>query len=491
MKRPISVAIDLGAESCRVSLLRWVNDEPRIELVHRFPNAPVTEDGKLRWNLRAITGGIEEGLQRSAQLANGQRIASVGIDGWAVDYVRLGVDGAPMADPYCYRDERTTKAEKEVYERISAESLYRLTGIQLLRLNTLFQLYADNYDGISQSTPWLNLPEYVTHWLGGERVAEYTNATHTQLVTLGKGEWCNDIFEAAGLDLHAAPYIVPGGTDVGCLRADLLGCRSFHDTRLLVPACHDTASAIAGIPLQGDDWAFISSGTWSLLGTVLDKPCATDEARRKNFTNLGGAGGKICFLKNVNGMWLLRQCMEHWQSLGYRRTISDLVDECAGLAPPDLPVDVDDGNLLLPGHMPDRINAQRKRLGYTPIPNGSCGIPLMTNAIFHGLARRYAEVLSDVQAIAGKRLKRLCIVGGGSKNSLLNRLTAELTGLDVVTGAAESSTIGNFAVQLSTLSGEFDADVGAKPGAIARWAGVLSKSMDMLKAEVLTAAPKR
>ena len=490
MRRPISVAVDLGAESCRVSLLRWVDDEPRIDLVHRFPNIPILESGKLRWNLRAITGGIKKGLRRSADLASGARIASIGIDGWAVDYVRLGVDGAPIADPYCYRDERTIKAEKEVYETISAESLYRLTGIQLLRLNTLFQLYADNYDGISQSTPWQNLPEYVTHWLGGERIAEYTNATHTQLVALGKREWCTEIFEATGLNLRAAPCIAPAGTDIGCLRADLLNSPSFHDTRLIVPACHDTASAIAGIPLKGDDWAFISSGTWSLVGTVLDQPCATDEARGKNFTNLGGAGGKACFLKNVNGMWLLRQCMEHWQSLGYRVTISDLVDECAGLAPPDLPVDVDDSDLLLPGHMPDRINAQRKRLGFRPIPNGNLGSALMTNAIFHGLARRYAEVLSDVQAVVGKRLKRLCIVGGGSKNSLLNRLTAEFTGLNVVLGAAESSTIGNFAVQLATLSGECDPEVGAKSAAIARWAGVLSKSMDMSEAEVLTTVQK-
>lgn len=488
MKQPAAVAIDLGAESCRVSLLRWINREPRIDLVHRFPNAPEAENGKLRWNLRAITSGIEQGLRMCADLDGDEEIASIGVDGWAVDYVRLGVDGEPIANPYCYRDERTVTAEKEVFERISPESLYRLTGIQLLRINTLFQLYADNYEGISQSTPWLNLPEYITHWLGGARVAEYTNATHTQLVTLGKREWCTEIFEKVGLDLSAAPRIVPVGTEVGKLRADLTNLPGFKQTRLIAPACHDTASAIAGIPLQGDDWAFISSGTWSLVGTVLDRACATDEARRKNFTNLGGAGGKICFLKNVNGMWLLRQCMEHWRSLGYRGDIADVVGECASSPPPDLAVDVDDSDLLLPGDMPDRINAQRKRHGFAPLPDRGRGIPLMANAIFHGLAKRYAEVLKDVQAITGKKLTRLCIVGGGSKNALLNRLTAEFTGLDVVPGAAESSTIGNFAVQLSTRAGGHDADVGASAGAIARWAGVLSRSMDVAENGVLTAA---
>jgi rhamnulokinase len=458
-----------------VSLLRWRDDTPEILVVHRFPNAPVQQGNSLRWDIEAIAAGVEHGLRLCAGVSGAEKIASIGVDGWAVDYVRLGADGKPVANPYCYRDERTTESEKQVYAKVSEDSLYRLTGIQLLRLNTLFQLHADSRDGINQSLPWLNLPEYILHRLGGERIAEYTNASHTQLLKLGSREWCAQVFEAAGLDIHAAPNVVPPGTDVGAIKGPLSGLSSFKDARLIAPACHDTASAIAGIPLAaGDDWAFISSGTWSLVGTVIDSPCASDDARRKNFTNLGGAGGSTCFLKNVNGMWMLRQCLEHWSSLGLAWTVSELIEECAKLPPPDYPVDVENSDLLLPGNMPARINEGRKRNGFAPIPDTNSGIPLLANAILHGLAARYAQVLANISEITGKRIKRLCIVGGGSRNSLLNRLTAERTGLEIMVGATESSTVGNFAIQLATLAGDYTGSIGAHRNAIASWAGVLT-----------------
>jgi rhamnulokinase len=482
-KRAASVAIDLGSESCRVSLLRWKGDTPEIIEVHRFANAPIQQGNSLRWDIEAIIAGVEKGLRLCAGVSGGEKIASIGVDGWAVDYVRLRADGKPLANPYCYRDERTTESEKQVYAKISADSLYRLTGIQLLRLNTLFQLHADSRDGISQGLPWLNLPEYILHRLGGERVAEYTNASHTQLLRLGRREWCPQAFEAAGLDIHAAPNVVPPGTDVGAIQGTLAELINFKDARLIAPACHDTASAIAGIPLAAGDWAFLSSGTWSLVGTVMDSPCATDDARRKNFTNLGGAGGSTCFLKNVNGMWLLRQCLERWTSLGLAWSVNELIEECAKLPPPDFPVDVENTELLLPGNMPARINEDRRRNGFAPIPDTNIGIPAMANAIFHGLAARYAQVLADISEITGKRIKRLCIVGGGSRNLLLNRLTAERTGLEVTIGAAESSTVGNFAIQLATLAGDYNGSVGADRDAIASWAGILTRGMTIPSSE--------
>ena len=475
-KRPAAIAIDLGAESCRVSLLRWADGQPDIRLVHRFPNAPISNNG-IRWDLDNITVGIVKGLALCAELAGSDSIASIGVDGWAVDYVRLGSDGKPVGDPYCYRDERTIEAEREVYARISPETLYRLTGIQLIRLNTLIQLYADAKSGISQSAPWLNLPEYVTHWLGGDRVAEYTNATHTQLVSLGTQDWCPEIFRATGLEMAAAPRIVSTGTKVGVLRRDLRELRALADAELIVPACHDTASAVAGIPLEGCDWAFISSGTWSLVGTVLDTPCATEDARVKNFTNLGGVGNSTCFLKNVNGMWLLRQCMESWERSGRTWTVQQLIQQCEKLPPPDLPLDVDDGDLLLPGDMPGRMNEQRKRRGLPPIATDNSGIPVLANTIFHGLAARYAEVLRDLQSVSGKNIRKLCVVGGGSKNSYLNRLTAEMTGLEVVVGPVESSTIGNFAVQLASLNTDLSSSCGVTRKSVAEWAEVLANGM--------------
>jgi len=308
--KPVLVAVDLGAESCRVSLLRWIDGPPEIRLVHRFANSATNRGNGLHWGIAAICEGVEEGLRTCAQLAP-DGIDAIGVDGWAVDYVRLGPGGQPVADPFCYRDERNVAALTQVHSRIAPERLYQLTGAQIITLNTLYQLSADRHE--DQNLPWLNLPEFLLHRLGGRRVSEYTNATHTQLLNVQDHSWSAEIFEAAGLDISAAPPLVKPGTDLGQLKGTLASLPAFRNTRLIAPACHDTASAIAGIPAQGDDWAFISSGTWSLVGCVLDSACVSEAARNANFSNQGGVGGKIYFLKNVNGMWLLRQCMEHWR----------------------------------------------------------------------------------------------------------------------------------------------------------------------------------
>lgn len=472
-KRPVLIAVDLGAESCRVSLLRWAAGQPEIRLVHRFANSAMSEGNSLRWNIGGICEGVEEGLRACAQLAP-EGIDAIGVDGWAVDYVHLGPEGEPMGNPFCYRDERTLEAQKHLHSRISPERLYELTGVQILPLNTLYQLYADGARGAGQSSQWVNLPEFVMHRLGGKRVSEYTNATNTQLLDVRDQTWSPEIFEAAGLDLSAAPQVVRPGTDIGRLQDTLGSLPAFRDTRLIVPACHDTASAIAGIPAQGDDWAFISSGTWSLVGCVLDSACVSEAARGGNFSNEGGVGGKIYFLKNVNGMWLLRQCMEHWSMQGQVWTVDGLIDACADLAAPDCLLDVDDPDLLLPGNMPTRINSQLKRIGQASISDGPRTAPRMANLIFHSLAARYAAVLQSLTSITGKSLKRLYIVGGGSKNALLNRLTAKATGLEVLTGSTESATVGNLAVQLASLTGNYTNGIGVTGDAVAEWASVLA-----------------
>ena len=272
------------------------------------------------------------------------------------------------------------------------------------------------------------------HWLGGKRVSEYTNATHTQLLGVRDKTWSPEIFAAAGLELNTAPPAGKAGNGYRTSTRTSGYLPAFRFTTLIVPACHDTASAIAGIPAQGDDWGFISSGTWSLVGCVLDSPCVVADARNANFSNEGGVGNRIYFLKNVNGMWLLRQCIEYWKSLGDSWTVEELMAECAGLNAPDFLFDVDQPDLLLPGDMPSRINAQLKNNGRTPIPDGHEMAPAMANLIFHSLADRYAAVLRDAKKITGKPLKRLYIVGGGSKNTLLNQLTARATGLEVLPG---------------------------------------------------------
>jgi rhamnulokinase len=481
--QPELIAVDLGAESCRVSLLRWNDNRPTIELVHRFPNGPLELGGCLRWDLEGIVQGVEEGLRACARTFEEGRaghrrraIAGIGVDGWAVDYVRLRPDGEPLGDPFCYRDERTIAAEREVLSRIPANRLYALTGIQQLRINTLHQLYADAMDGIPAETPWVNLPEYILYALGARCVSEYTNATHTQLVDLKRRNWCEDIFAAAGLDLAAAPRIVPCGTSLGRIGGPLARLAAFRNTELIAPACHDTASAIAGIPAEGDDWGYISSGTWSLVGTLLDRACTTADAERLNFTNEGGAGGKICFLKNVNGMWLLRQCLDAWQEAGGPWITTELVQAAEKQPAPEALLNVDEPDLLLPGSMPQRINAQRRQAGLAPLDESPAAAPAMANLIFHSLAARYAEVLTSVARITGKKLRRLYVAGGGSRNAYLNRLTAEKTGLELSCAAVESSTVGNFAIQLAALEGAYDPEIGVKAEAVARWAGILAEA---------------
>ncbi len=472
-----SIAVDLGAESCRVSLLRWVSGRAAISLVHRFANAPRVVDGGLHWDLAMIEEGLEYGLRQCAAIAD-EGVRSIAVDGWAVDYVRVDAQGRPLADPFCYRDERTIDAERSLQGRISPERLRELTGVQLLRINTLYQLYADRLQDLPEGEQWLNLPEYILSRWGGERVAEQTNATHSGMVELYEKQWCGEIFQAAGLERASAPKLVPPGTVVGRLAGPLSEMPALRDVMLIAPACHDTASAIAGIPATGDDWAYISSGTWSLVGTLLEQPRNDSAAAEENFTNLGAVGGGICFHKNVNGMWLIRQCIDAWAQAGRFWTAPELVAAAEKVPAPDGLLDVDDPDLLLAGRMPQRINAQRRRKGFEALDEGVEGAPVIASLIFHSLAARYAEVLDRVAFHSGKKLKRLFVVGGASQNEFLNRLTREATGLEVFRGAAESSTVGNLAVQLAVLESGRDAMTGAYAEQVSRWAGLLVPALE-------------
>ena len=453
-------------------MLSWHDGEPRIELIHRIPNGPVeAADGTLRWPLQTILAGIEDGLRMAAKAAP-EGIRSIAVDGWAVDYVRLDGRGEPLADPYCYRDERTVVAEAHLHGMISPGRLRLLTGVQIQRLNTLYQLHSDRLQDLSPGRRWLNLPEYLLHRWGGAPVSEYTNATHTGMVELDNRRWSEEIVAAAGIEPATMPTIVPPGTLLGPMIGSLAELPAFRSTELIAPACHDTASAIAGIPAHGEDWAYISSGTWSLVGTVLSQSSNKPSVRVDDFTNLGGVGNSVCFHRNVNGLWLLKQSMDAWQQAGVSFDIADLIAQAEQAPEPDALLDVDDPDLLLVGHMPARINAQRMARGLPALDESPANAPAITGLILRSLAERYREVLERVAIDTGKTLKRLYIVGGGSKNEFLNRLTAEATGLEVHRGSAESSTIGNFAVQLAALDHKVAGDDGFRED-VAAWAARL------------------
>ncbi len=465
------VAIDLGGESCRVSLLRWSSGKPCIELIHRFPNGPVHRGDSMLWPLGDILAGLEEGLRQAAKAAP-EGIASIAVDGWAVDYVRLAPDGKPLGDPFCYRDERSI-ATKEKVELIAPPlELFRRTGAQPLRLNTLYQLLADSASSIDVRAPWVCIPEYVLHWLGGRRVAEYTNATHTGLVDLETGDWRPDLFELFGIPFSAAPPIVPAGTVVGRVQGPLASLDAFRETELIVPACHDTAAAIAGIPSNLDSTAYICSGTWSLVGTLSPSPITRPEAMHARYTNQGAASGGFCFHTNVNGMWLIKQCMDSWAEQGLPWNIEDLVQSAATCKTPAI-IDVDAEPLLLDGKMPERINLELKQRGLDPIPDIAGNEPTFARLIFESLAGRYATALTHLEEMLDRKLDRIHVLGGGSRNKLLLALTSDRTGLPVEAGEPESSTMGNFAVQLAANECP-DKPLAAE--AVRHWAGQLCQT---------------
>lgn len=466
------VAVDLGAESCRISLLRWHGDTPQVTLVHRFPNGARENDG-LRWPLHAIEEGVDEGLRHCGVLAS-EGVRAIAVDGWAVDYVRLDDNGQPIASPFCYRDERTLAIEQDLHQKISVERLHQITGVRASRINTLYQLCADTAAG-KPSQRWLNLPEYMlTRW-GAEPVSEYTIATHTQMVDLQTRAWSAEIEAVAEIEHRHMPRLVEPGTCLGKLSGPLAALPAFHDTALLVPACHDTASAIAGIASAGDEWAYISSGTWSLIGTVLPSPCNTHEALQEGFTNLGAVGGQICFHKGVSGMWLLKQCMETW-AVSRVWELEDLIAAATRLPAPEALLDVDDPDLLLAGNMPQRINRQRREHGLLLLDESSAAAPQMAALIFHSLASKYAEVLQQLEHHTGRHLSKIIIAGGGSRNDFLCWLTAQRTGRPVIHGSAESSTIGNFAVQLAALESNLSGSDERFAAEVSAWSTLLQKT---------------
>jgi rhamnulokinase len=449
---------------------------PHIEVVHRFANAPCERDGRLKWDLRRIESGVMEGLRACAQLAT-EGVASIAVDGWGVDYVRVDASGRALDAPFCYRDERTVEAERRLHERISPQRLREITGLQLQRIDTLYQLFADRQERLPSGKYWQNLPEYLLTRLGASAVSEFTNATHTQMIDLNSGCWSEEIFAAAELDRSLALPLVPAGTVVGKLISPLADLPAFRDTALIAPACHDTASAIAGIPAAGRGWGYISSGTWSLVGKLLDTPINNAMAVRENFTNLGAVGGKVCFHTSVNGMWLLMQCMESWAAAGRAWTMEQLVDAAEQLGPVDHVLDLSDPSFLGKGQMPQRINSQRRRLRHSPLEESVEHAPHFANLIFRSLAARYADAFQHVEAITGQPLHRIYIVGGASQNRYLNDLTAEATGIPVLCGSPESSTLGNFAVQLAVLQSATHLEGGAHAADVARWATVLSDTV--------------
>jgi rhamnulokinase len=446
------VAVDLGAGSGRVFLAGVGPAELMLEEVRRFHYPPRQVDGHLRWDARRIFTEIQAGLSAAAARATALKrpVQSVGVDSWGVDYGLVDAAGELVEDPVCYRDERTAGIMDAVFERMPRAEMFARTGIQFMPLNTVFQLYAHVRAGLPDRAAHLLLvPDLVNARLTGRAVTEFTNATTTQLLNAATGTWDEHVIARLGLPGGLLCPVVPAGEVLGPLAPDLATGTGLQGTNVTAPATHDTGSAVAGAPLQ-PGWAYVSSGTWSLVGVERRGALIDSDVARHNFTNEGGANGTTRFLKNVTGLWLLESCRKEWQEQGQPADYDQLLGRAAALDESPCLIFPDDPRFLNPESMLAAIAEQVAETGQ-PAPTQPS---VVTRAILDSLALRYASVLRAVESLTRTSVDGVQIVGGGSLNAYLNQATATATGKPVLAGPVEATVIGNVVVQ-AVAAGRF------------------------------------
>ena len=456
---PSYLAIDLGASSGRAVVGTLDGDRVRLSEVHRF-RTPLVEraaDGEARlvWDLDVLWAEVRTGLDLALRIAPGLR--SVSVDTWGVDYVPLGADGEPLRDPYAYRDTRTRGFMAAVLERIPATDLYGRTGIQFLEFNSIYQVAADaelEPDLFERTRTRLLIADYLLYRLSGEAVAERTLASTTGLFNATTGDWDADLVRQLGDEPGRWPRVVAPGTLLGPVLPDALPAGFSGEPPTVVATCsHDTAAAVAAVPARGDrPWAYVSSGTWSLVGVERAAPVLTDAARRAGFTNEAGLDGTTRFLKNRTGFWVLEECIREWtETDGARPDYETLVAEAAAAPPVGRYLPLNEPAFALRGGMRAKIRAACRE-HEVPVPRSRGAL---VRLIFESLAESYRRVLSEGAALTGEQTETLHVVGGGAYNGLLNRLTADACNVTVVAGPAEATALGNLLVQARAL-GDLD-----------------------------------
>jgi rhamnulokinase len=440
------LAIDLGASSGRVMLGRWDGRRFALHELHRFPNDPVPVLGHLHWDVLRLWQDILAGIARYAAQEDAP-LSGIGIDTWAVDFGLLDAAGRLLGNPYHYRDRRTDGMPEYVDRRVPPAQVYAQTGIQRMPINTLYQFVSMRQSGDPQlvaAETLLLIPDLLHYWLTGRKVAEYTNATTTQFLDARGRGWTTDLIEALELPSRILPPVVAPGTILGDLLPELRALTNLRqDVPIIASASHDTASAVAGIPGLDDRSAYISSGTWSLVGVELPEPILSEQARALNFTNEGGVGGTIRFLKNVGGLWLLQECQRQWQREGRQYSWTELVALAEAAAPLRSLVDPDAPEFLHPDDMPAAIRSHCRRAGQ-PEPES---VGALVRCCLESLALKYRWVVEALCSLTGRQLDTIRVVGGGSQNALLCQLTADACGRRVVAGPVEATALGNLLVQ--------------------------------------------
>jgi len=453
MSSPLNlVAFDLGAESGRAILGQF--DGQRLQLcdLHRFSNGPVRLPDGLHWDVLRLWTEVKQGITLALR-DRGRDLASIGIDAWGVDFGLLDRDGALVGNPYHYRDSRTDGMLEEAFRRVPREEIFAQTGIQFMQINSLYQLLAmvaGRSAQIEAARTFLTIPDLLNYWLTGQAVCEFSNATTTQCYNPREGDWAREMLQRLGIPTGMLTRIVPPGTNLGALLpqvAEEVGLPAQAGLSVTAPACHDTGSAVVAVPAAAPHFAWISSGTWSVVGAEVAEPLINGSSLNHNFTNEGGACGTFRFSRNVMGLWLVQECRRTWAQQGTDYSYSTLTEMASQAKPFQAVVDPDHGEFLKPGDMPARIRAYCQATGQ-PAPEDKGAV---LRCALEGIALKYRWVLERLEEMLGFRLEPLHIVGGGTQNRLLSQLTADATGRQVIAGPVEATAAGNLLMQMMAL----------------------------------------
>jgi len=439
------IAVDLGAESGRVMLGSVSAKKLLLEEIHRFGNGPIEEEGSLKWDFAKLLSEIKAGISKAAKAA-GTQVWGIGVDSWGVDFGLLDVDGELVENPYHYRDSQTNGMQEKAFELMPKRDIYENTGIQFMQLNSLYQLLAmrlANSIALAKAKNLIFIADLVSYFLCGKIFAEYTLASTSQFLDMRTGRWSKAIMDGLSLASDILPKIVEPGTVVGQLSAKVgmeLGCGPIP---IIAIGSHDTASAVAAVPAKDDNWAYLSSGTWSLMGVETPDAIVNDKTFGYEFTNEGGVEHTIRLLKNIMGLWLMQECRRQWQKEGTDLSYKELSDLAQEAEPFAAHLTVDDSGFLAPGNMPKRINDYLARTGQKTTDDKGQIIRI----ILESLALRYRAVAEYIEDATGNKIDVLHIVGGGIQNELLCRFTANAIGKKVVTGPIEATASGNILMQ--------------------------------------------
>jgi rhamnulokinase len=443
------VAADLGAQSGRVALGRFDGERLSVDELHRFPNVPVAVHDTLHWDVLRLYEGVLEGLRAAARETAGE-VDAVGVDTWGVDFGLLDRSGRLLQNPVHHRDARSERGMALVLERIPAEELYRRTGVQVMPINTIFQLgamVAAHDPALEAARTLLLLPDLLHYWLSGTAGSELTNATTTACLDARAGDWADDLLARLGIPRHLFSELVPPATVLGPLRDEVARETALRGTQVVAAGTHDTASAVAAVPFRRVGAAYISAGTWSLVGLEIAQPLIDGRTLAANLTNEGGVGSTFRLLRNVTGLWLLHECRRAWALDGLDMSFDELVAMAREAPALASLIDPNDPGFAAPGDMPRRIREFCTRTGQEPPETPGA----IARCVLESVALAHRQAIDLLREAAGADPAEIHIVGGGARNALLCRWTADATGLPVLAGPDEASTIGNLLVQALAL----------------------------------------